>query len=110
LYSQQPGFLPEPFCRLSRQFLTDTAFRPKELNSVVSQMPWMNADQANNQNSLQIDVFCDAVGFICGYQGARKFGLARSLTAGTLYMMRGRAIGGLTDFSPWSDPISHMAM
>jgi hypothetical protein len=33
-----------------------------------------------------------------------------NLTPGGTYSIQGRAIGGSTGYSDWSDPVSHMAM
>jgi hypothetical protein len=32
------------------------------------------------------------------------------LTPGVVYTLLARAVGGLTGYSDWSDPVSHMAM
>jgi hypothetical protein len=48
-----------------------------------------------------------------GWKPAGSFTAARriiltSLTSGTVYNVRARAIGGSTGYSDWSDPSSHI--
>lgn len=50
-----------------------------------------------------------------GWQSAGVFTQARrlileDLTPGTTYTLQTRAIGGITGYSDWSDPVSHMAL
>lgn len=49
-----------------------------------------------------------------GWQAVGVFTQSRlvipDLTPGTTYTVQARAIGGLTGYSDWSDPVSHMAM
>ena len=45
-----------------------------------------------------------------GLYGSTRDMIIHGLTPGTMYTVQVRAIGGLTGFSDWSDPVSHMSM
>ena len=45
-----------------------------------------------------------------GLYGSTRDMIIHGLTPGTMYTVQVRAIGGLTGYSDWSDPVSHMSM
>ncbi|HTD68505.1 MAG TPA: fibronectin type III domain-containing protein [Candidatus Limnocylindria bacterium] len=52
---------------------------------------------------------------VSGWQAVGVFTYSRpilieNLTPGTTYSLQARAVGGVTGYSDWSDPVSHMAM
>lgn len=45
-----------------------------------------------------------------GLFGSTTETILTGLTAGTMYTIRLRAVGGSTGYGDWSDPVSHMSL
>jgi hypothetical protein len=106
--------------------LLSTGFEAVNTNRTRIELPQPNVARLENGPSTQLFLRVDAVPSAKAYEVRMNNGaggwvpagiftqarriLVENLTPGTVYTFQVRAIGGITGFSEWSDPVSRMSL
>lgn len=115
----------QSLARYDMAMLLSSGYQAASTNRAQTQLPAPTIQSLDNEMSTQLvlrlspvaNSYCYEVQTSVGtgaWQTIGSFTAARriiipNLTPGTVYNVRARAIGGLTGYSDWSDPSSHIS-